>query len=199
MEKEIWKQIKNYENYEISNFGNVRNTIFKNNKIQKKQIHLLKINISKKNRCTIRLYKNGIKKAFSIHRLVMETFNPNRNNFKYREFENPIEIKLDKLEINHKDGNPKNNHIDNLEWSTKKYNDYHAYINGLSPLKKYNESKYKPIIRNDGKKYKNSYDASKDLNVSVCSIRDVLKGRIKTCKGYTFKYDNKREWGQVGK
>ena len=54
-------------------------------------------------------------------------------------------------------------------------------------------------IKNDGKKYKNSYDASKDLNVSVCSIRDVLKGRIKTCKGYTFKYDNKREWGQAGK
>lgn len=49
------------------------------------------------------------------------------------------------------------------------------------------------------KKYKNSYDASKDLNVSVCSIRDVLKRRIKTCKGYTFKYDNKREWGQIGK
>lgn len=191
---EIWNPIKNYENYEVSNFGNVRNTIFKNNKIQKEKTHILKLNVSKRNRCTVHLYKNGKRKAFMVHRLVMETFEPNRNNFKYRDFENPLKIELDKLEINHKDGNPKNNNINNLEWSTKKYNDYHAYINGLTNLKKYNESKCKHIIRNDGKKYNNSYDASKDLNVSVCSIRDVLKGRTKTCKGYKFIYDYQREW-----
>ena len=117
---EIWKPIKNYENYEVSNFGNVRNTIFKNNKIQKEKTHILKLNVSKRNRCTVHLYKNGKRKAFMVHRLVMETFEPNRNNFKYRDFENPLKIELDKLEVNHKDGNPKNNNVSNLEWCETK-------------------------------------------------------------------------------
>lgn len=43
----------------------------------------------------------------SIHRLVAEAFIPNPNNY-------PC--------INHKDENPSNNNIDNLEWCTYKYN-----------------------------------------------------------------------------
>jgi hypothetical protein len=55
-------------------------------------------------------------------------------------------------------------------------------------LKKYNKNHEKPIIRSDGKYYDNSYQAAKDLNVTVCSVRNVLKGRNKKCKGYEFKY-----------
>ena len=40
--KEIWKQIDGFENYEISNLGNVRNTIFINNICEKKQNKILK-------------------------------------------------------------------------------------------------------------------------------------------------------------
>jgi hypothetical protein len=64
----------------------------------------------------------------------------------------------------------------------------HAYINNLSKLKKYNTSKSKPIKRSDGKTYKSSYEAAEDLNISVCAIRNVLKGRSKTCKNFKFYY-----------
>ena len=37
--------------------------------------------------------------------------------------------------INHKDGNTSNNHIDNLEWTTKRKNCEHARLNGLSETK----------------------------------------------------------------
>jgi DNA-binding transcriptional regulator YiaG len=50
------------------------------------------------------------------HRLVGECF-----------IENPKNLP----EINHKDGNKLNNHLENLEWSTKSYNMNHAYATGL--------------------------------------------------------------------
>lgn len=62
---------------------------------------------------TIRGYKsvcleteNG-RKGFRIHRLVASAFIPNPNGY-------PI--------INHKDENPSNNNVENLEWCTYKYN-----------------------------------------------------------------------------
>jgi hypothetical protein len=51
-----------------------------------------------------------------VHRLVAKEFIPN---------DDP------KKEINHKDGNPKNNHVSNLEWVTHSENLIHAHANGL--------------------------------------------------------------------
>ena len=53
------------------------------------------------------LYTNGKAKAESVHRLVANAFLPNPNNYTV---------------VNHKDGNPKNNDVSNLEWCTGMYN-----------------------------------------------------------------------------
>ena len=119
------------------------------------------------------LYKNGKRENKLVNRLVAEAFIPNPEN---------------KPEVNHIDGNPLNNFVTNLEWATKAENMKHAYINNLNNLKQYNESNMKPVIRSDGKIYKNTYEASKDLNLSVCSIRGALKGRSKTSGGYAWRY-----------
>jgi hypothetical protein len=55
-----------------------------------------------------------------VHRLVAEKYLPNPHNL-------PV--------INHKDGNTSNNHVDNLEWTTKRKNCEHARLNGLSETK----------------------------------------------------------------
>ena len=66
-----------------------------------------------------------------LHRLMMETFNPDKSNFKYLSKEDRDKINLDNLVINHKDGNKLNNNLENLEWCTQAYNNAEAYRLGL--------------------------------------------------------------------
>lgn len=175
--QEIWKDIKGYEGlYQVSNLGRIKSVLFRNNICTKEREKIIKIKTNKCNRQYVMLYKNGKRKNLIVHRLVARAFIPNPNNY---------------LEVNHIDGNPKNNNVGNLEWCTKSYNEWHAYHNGLNEkVRKYNEERKKSIIRNDGKIYDCAYSAAKDLTVTVCAIRDVLKSRTKKCKGYTFKYIN---------
>lgn len=60
--------------------------------------------------------ENGKQKHVLVHRLIAKAFVPNP----------------DKLpQVNHKDGDPKNNRADNLEWVTASQNIKHAYDIGL--------------------------------------------------------------------
>lgn len=64
----------------------------------------------------VELSRNGISRLYTVHRLIAIAFVPN-----------PYE----KPEVNHKDGNKRNNAINNLEWATDKENSQHAALNGL--------------------------------------------------------------------
>ena len=110
---EIWKDIKEYEGYyQVSNFGNVKALTRKipsgrteNHAYNILQEHLMRFCVGKY--CQVHLSKEGKTVPKLVHRLVAEAFIPNPNNF-------PC--------INHKDENPKNNCVENLEWCTYKYN-----------------------------------------------------------------------------
>lgn len=102
---EIWKEIKHYPKYKISNFGNI-----------KSNIKTLKQHIEKAGYCRVTLYNNYKTRLVRVHRLVAEEFIPNPEN---------------KRTVNHKDTNKQNNQIDNLEWATYKENMKHACDNNL--------------------------------------------------------------------
>lgn len=97
--KEIWKDIKDYENlYQVSNLGNVKSLRTNKNLYYSK---------TTKGYLKAGLYKNGKRKMCFVHRLVAEAFILNTNN---------------KSCVNHKDCNILNNNVSNLEWCTHKEN-----------------------------------------------------------------------------
>lgn len=109
---EVWKDIKGYEGlYQISNLGRVKTL-----KPRYKDKIILKP--LKGSYLAVTLYKNKIGKRRTIHRLVAETF---------------LEIG-DRMVVNHKDGNKKNNSLENLEVVTQKENVEHAIRTGIGTI-----------------------------------------------------------------
>jgi hypothetical protein len=102
LKKEIWKEIKEYTDYSISNYGRIKS--FKKNKNGK----ILKLYKNNDGYFCIKLYKNNKSKTFKIHNIVANEFIPNQSNNLY--------------EINHIDENKENNYFENLEWCDRQYN-----------------------------------------------------------------------------
>ena len=167
MEKEIWKDIKGYENlYKVSNLGNIRslgNGISRNSKRR-----LLRLKKEKTGYIRICLQKDGKRKYLSVHRLAGQAFIPNPKN---------------KPCINHIDYNRGNNSIENLEWCTYSENLYHSSEklsrkgtqNGASKL----TEKQVIEIRQKYIPYKyNSGILAKEYNVSQSLILMIINHKI---------------------
>jgi hypothetical protein len=106
--EEAWKDIEGFEGlYQISNTGRVKSL--------RKEI-ILKQHNTPNGYPYIILKVQGIQKNKMIHRLVALTFILNPKN---------------KPEVNHKDGNKQNNHVENLEWVTRQENIEHAFTHEL--------------------------------------------------------------------
>lgn len=96
----MWKTIQSEPNYEVSTDGLVRN---------KETKHIKSQRYSGKGYARVTLYPSGV--TYSIHRLVAEAFLENDKNYP---------------SVNHKNGDKKDNRVENLEWCTPKQNTRHA-------------------------------------------------------------------------
>lgn len=108
---EIWKDVVGYEGfYQVSNEGNVRSLdrcVKCSNSIRFYKGRVLAQCRDDKGYYRVLLTIAGRHKSKQVHRLVAEAF-----------IDNPY----NKPEVNHKDEDPSNNCIDNLEWCDKVYN-----------------------------------------------------------------------------
>ena len=127
----IWKKTQ-YQNYEVSNTGVVRN-------IKKKEPLDPNPGTNGYQKISIAMGKGqkGITKE--VHRIVAETFKPNSN---------------PGLVVDHIDGDKLNNHIDNLQWVTQKQNLKKAKRKGTNQPR-LTQSQIDEIVvsRKDGKSF----------------------------------------------
>lgn len=112
--KEVWKDIEGYEGlYQVSNYGRVKSLdrliIYSDNRHAFYKGKILKPSCDGCGKGYLYVHITR-KKIAKIHRLVAQAFLPNPKNL---------------LEINHIDGNTKNNNLNNLEWISHKNNCLH--------------------------------------------------------------------------
>lgn len=179
MQNEIWKDIHGYEGmYQVSNLGRVKSidrvvvksdgTLFRlKSRIMKPYSHTYMY---------VRLTKDGKNRSYSIHRLVCEAFHPNPNNY-------PC--------VNHKDNNPLNNYVGNLEWCTYAYNNnYGTHSQRLSDtmVEKYGVAIDVYTKRGEYiKSYSSIRDAIND-GYTRDSISKCCRGELDSHCGLIFKY-----------
>lgn len=174
---EEWRSIKEYDDYEVSSLGRIRN---------KKTNNILKGLDNGLGYKRVSLAHPTKKKKFMyIHRIVADAFIPNKSN---------------KPCINHIDNNPNNNAVDNLEWCTHQENTDWMIKQGrnkrtkkwLDRLHKTQEKQKKPVISvniNTGeiKKYSGVNDVRK-YGFDPSCVCYCCKGKRKKHKGYYWRY-----------
>ena len=181
MKEEIFKPIEGYEElYEISSYGNVRSLGNGNSNCCKRKI--MKPWINSGGYKQVDLVKDGIRKKYRVHRLVAQAFLPNPNNFQL---------------VNHKDENPSNNCVDNLEWCTVKYNNNYGTRNDKirqkmldKKVKEYNGPK--PIIQSIigifVKRWDSVREVERELGFTETSISKCANGKQKIAHGFNWDY-----------
>lgn len=113
--KEVFKDIPGYEGlYQVSNFGNVKSLNYR----RTGKVKLLSPSIASNGYYTV-LLRNEVLKKRTVHQLVAIAFL------------NHVPCGY-KLVVNHIDHNPLNNHVDNLEIVTNRYNSGYRKSNGAS-------------------------------------------------------------------
>lgn len=118
----------------------------------------------------VRFFSEGKGKIMRVHRLLAEAFIPNPKSLP---------------QVNHIDGNPRNNSLDNLEWCTIRENERHAYRIGLRKVTSSSGHKY--IYREKDKKFRvttTNSDGSKSYGGRFISLEKAIIARDLLLKNY---------------
>lgn len=163
---ETWKLIDGFEGkYAVNRNGDVKNL---------KSGNLVKQRDNGVGYKKVYLWADGIGESrMYVHRLVASAFLPNKGNRK---------------EVNHIDGNPANNNVSNLEWVSSSENTKHAIYSGALCAWGNKARPIEAISLDGGNVLRFATISEAEKAIGSRHITDVLKGKRKMCKGYTFRY-----------
>lgn len=174
---EVWVPVVGYIGlYEVSSFGRIKTFNFAGHNGVTKILNPFK---NKKGYLQIRLFKNKIGKCYMVHRLVATAFLPNW-------FNEP--------QVNHRDENKQNNHVDNLEWCDNRYNINYGTAIKRSSEKKINGKCSKKVLQYDLEgnfiaEYPSLHEISRLYGYSFSDIAACCRGyRSKSVYGFVWKY-----------
>lgn len=182
-EIEIWKPVKNFEGlYSVSSLGRVRSEerviVRANGFKQTIKERILKLtSYNGYYRCN--LSNNGVGKLCLVHRLVAEAFIPNPNNLPF---------------INHKDENPSNECVENLEWCDSKYNNnYGTLLQRWSEVRKNGKCSKRvcqyTLDMEFVREWPSCAEVNRECGFDSSTISKVCRGEQKTAYGYKWSYD----------
>ena len=157
-----WKDIPNYQKYECSDTGVIRNKFTK---------HELSKNINRGGYIQHCVSINGKRHILFPHRIVANLFVDNPDN-------KPV--------VNHLDGDKTNNVSNNLEWCTNQENIVHAIkvLNTIHP----GQNKRAIKCLETGKVYSSILEAEKDLGINNSWINAICHGKKKSAHGMHFEF-----------
>jgi hypothetical protein len=167
MAEEKWLPIRGYVSlYEISVHGSVRSLdrviTLQNGSTRNIKGKILSQKKNGKGYGFVALSKDGATKTHYIHRLLGFSF---------------IEQEANKPFINHRDGNPANNALSNLEWVSHAENVFHAYDTGLNNNKAGNHSFAVGVIDNElGLQFDTVKEWAAARGINYSTGRNILSG-----------------------
>ena len=167
--KEIWKTIENFNNYQISSLGNVKNIT--TGKVLKSTLNgrgYYQVGLSKQNKRYTKL----------IHRLIAEAFIANPENHQC---------------INHRDEVKTNNSIENLEWCSYQYNNNYGTRTERASKSRLGEKNYnakKVLCIETNEIFNCTRDAARKYCLERCAVSDAANTNHaqKTAGGFTWCY-----------
>ena len=160
--KETWKTVGTFENYEVSNLGNVRN---------KNTLKVMKQCNDKDGYKLVNLSNKGKTKLFRVHRLVLSTF-----------------TKDSSKQVNHINENKQDNNLENLEWVSCKENINHGTRNKRVSKKLSKKINQYDLNGNLINTFYGINEAERKTGIFNQSIGQYALGKYKTAGGFIWKY-----------
>lgn len=176
----LWKKIEGFENYSVSDSGEVRNDVSGKQKRQQ---------LNKRNGYYyVSLWKNNIEHKIPVHRLVAIAFISNPD---------------DKPTVDHVDGNRTNNDVGNLRWATYSEQNSRFDTNGVRSssvlVKHYIEKRKKRgggheawLGVDEVMKFDSITETAEHFGVTIGNVSLMLQhgdiGRRGKMRGYRFEY-----------
>lgn len=183
----IWKTYPGIDFLQANQFGEIRivdhYVTRKNGRRCFVKGHILKQYANEDGYMYVSFGMNGKIVHLKVHRIIATCFLPNPDNLP---------------QVNHKDCNPKNNSVSNLEFCTDQYNNAYKEKYGKSAA----EVSGRPVFAVNLKtlkvlRFETQSEATRQLGFNVGDINNVLKGRQKTAHGFWFCYADEHAFENI--